>query len=80
MTANPSSDVPPFVQPPRHSKLPREIWSQAAALFDREAGKVRLRVLCAECGVSHRTAWRMREHLRDARQFATERSRHPEPC
>jgi hypothetical protein len=59
--------------PPRGTKLPPETWWRAARLYDSTAGKVRLRALCESCGISHRTAWRLREYLRDADQVAARR-------
>ncbi len=75
MTAERLIAAMPGGRPPRGTKLRHTVWWQAAALFDREAGKVLLRTLCAECGVSHRTAWRMRESLRDAAQIVAARDR-----
>ena len=76
MTASQLIAALPSGRPPRYTKLPDAVWWQAAALFEREAGKVRLRTLCVECRVNHRTAWRMREYLRDAQIFATESLNH----
>lgn len=59
--------------PPRYTKLAPSTWRRAAQLFAKRGGTVSLRVLCSECGVSHRTAWRMREALRDSDQILKER-------
>jgi hypothetical protein len=61
--------------PPRHSKLPRHAWEQASRLYAAHNGRVTLRTLCTVCDVSHRTAWRMREVLRDREQVLREARR-----
>lgn len=47
------------------TKLPLATWHRAARLMARER-PVRLRELQAACGVSYKTAWRMRRILTDA--------------
>lgn len=66
----------PGGNPPRYSKVAAAKWRLAAQLFAKSEGRVRLRILCDECGVSHRTAWRIREALRDS--AAVLRERHDE--
>jgi hypothetical protein len=73
LTAEQMIAVLPGGIPPRGSKLAAPVWRIAATLFERHSGNVRLRMLCSECGVSHRTAWRMRETFRDAAQLVMER-------
>jgi hypothetical protein len=59
-------------RPPRGTKLAFSVWQQAANLFAANEGCLRLRVICEECGVSYRTAWRIREMLRDTAQVIRE--------
>jgi predicted transcriptional regulator len=59
-------------RPPRRTKLALSIWHQAANVFVAQQGRLKLRVICEECGVSYRTAWRIREMLRDAAQVIRE--------
>ncbi len=54
--------------PPRNTKLAPHIWRQAAQHYAASNGRITLRTLCEECCVSHRTAWRIREALRDSEQ------------
>jgi Homeodomain-like domain len=60
-------------RPPRCTKLAASVWRQAANLFVESQGRLKLREICEECGVSHRTAWRIRELLRDAAQVVREK-------
>jgi hypothetical protein len=62
-----------FPQP--YSKLQRPTWHCAAQLFAATNGRVKLRELCDACCVSHRTAWRIREALRDSARMIEDRSR-----
>ncbi|MBD2842619.1 helix-turn-helix domain-containing protein [Erythrobacter rubeus] len=62
--------------PPPYSKLRREVWLRAASLYAANQGGITLRALCAKCGVSHRTAWRIRDALRDSERMIEERT-HP---
>lgn len=62
--------------PPRYTKLSRHAWEQASKLYAAHNGRVTLRTLCVACKVSHRTAWRMREVLRDREQVLRETKRH----
>lgn len=62
--------------PQRYSKLQRATWHRAARLFAMRNGRVKLRELCDTCRVSHRTAWRIREALRDSAQMMDERQPH----
>jgi hypothetical protein len=66
-----------FPQP--YSKLQRPTWHRAAQLFAASKGRVKLRELCDECRVSHRTAWRIREALRDSARMIEDRPNHPPP-
>ncbi len=61
--------------PPRYSKLPARAWERASNLYAAHDGRVTLRTLCAVCDVSHRTAWRIREVLRDREKVLREASR-----
>jgi hypothetical protein len=62
----------PGGNPPRHSNLNARTWERAARLFAQSGGRISLKMLGQECGVSHRTAWRMRETLRDSAQMLCE--------
>jgi hypothetical protein len=73
--------------PPPRSKLQVPTWQLAAQLFAASNGRVKLRELCSACRVSHRTAWRLREALRDSaamiaddarRSALPPRHRHPD--
>ncbi len=63
-----------FPQP--HSKLQSATWRRAAWLFATRNGRVKLKELCDACSVSHRTAWRIREALRDSAQTLKESPPH----
>jgi hypothetical protein len=65
----------PDGRPPRGSKLGASTWYRAADLFAAHDGKVRLRIISEQCHVSHKTAWRLRETLRDAAQVIREQNR-----
>lgn len=66
--------------PPPRTKLQGPTWQLAAQLFAASNGRVKLRELCSACEVSHRTAWRIREALRDsAGIIADEARRSPLP-
>lgn len=54
------------------TKLPLDKWRRAATLLAAGGPRVRLRELQAACGVSHKTAWRMRSLLSDAAQALAE--------
>jgi hypothetical protein len=58
---------------PRNSKLALETWRRAAELVAEHGGNVPLKRIEAACGVSHRTAWRLRNLLRDAARVIVER-------
>jgi hypothetical protein len=60
-------------RPPRRTKLASSVWHHAANLFAEQRGRLKLRVICEECSVSYRTAWRIREMLRDAAQVIREK-------
>jgi hypothetical protein len=64
----------PDGQPPRGSKLKAQVWREAARLFVDHREKITLRELSAECGISHKTAWRMRDIFRDAAQVLREQN------
>lgn len=66
-----------FPQP--YSKLQRPTWHRAAQLFAASKGRVKLRELCDACRVSHRTAWRIREALRDSARLIEDSHRHAPP-
>lgn len=68
-------DMLPGGFPQPHSKLRRGTWHRAAQLFAASDGQIKLRELCDACSVSHRTAWRIREALRDSAQALKERRR-----
>lgn len=59
-------------RPPRRTKLAASVWQHAANIFAESGGRVKLRELCDQCKVSHRTAWRIRDLLRDAAQAVKE--------
>jgi hypothetical protein len=61
-------------RPPRGTKLAPSVWQQAATLFAEYEGKLTLREIREECGVSHKTAWRIRELLRDAAHVIREKN------
>jgi hypothetical protein len=63
-----------FPQP--YSKLQRPTWHRAAQLFAASNGRVKLRELCDACRVSHRTAWRIREALRDSARMIEDGTGH----
>lgn len=66
--------------PPPRTKLQVPIWQLAAQMFAASNGRVKLRELCVACHVSHRTAWRIREALRDsAGMIADDARRRPLP-
>lgn len=66
--------------PPPRTKLQGPTWQLAAQLFAASNGRVKLRELCSACRVSHRTAWRIREALRDsAAMIADDARRRPLP-
>lgn len=77
LTADRLVSALPGGYPPRNSKLDADTWARAATLFAQSRGHIRLRVLCTECGVSHRTAWRMREALRDSAMILQESGGRP---
>jgi hypothetical protein len=64
----------PNGQPPRGSKLKAQVWREAARLFVQHQERITLRELSAECGISHKTAWRMRDIFRDAAQVVREQN------
>ena len=69
-------DMLPGGFPQPHSKLRSRTWRRAAQLFAAREGQVKLRELCDACSVSHRTAWRIRQALRDSAQTLREMPRH----
>lgn len=56
------------------TKLRMEAWLAAAELYVSVQGNIKLRELQEACGVSHKTAWRMRSTLRDLDLYLTEKS------
>lgn len=56
----------------QRTKLPLATWNRAASLIAASERRVRLRDLRVVCGVSHKTAWRMRELLTDAAELIRE--------
>jgi hypothetical protein len=69
-------DMMPGGFPQPYSKLGRETWRHAARLFAARGGQVKLRELCDACRISYRTAWRIREALRDSAQVLRESASH----
>lgn len=61
--------------PPRGSKLDGAIWQDAARIFADRHERITLRELRVECGISHKTAWRLRGTLRDAAEVIREQRR-----
>jgi hypothetical protein len=64
----------PDGRPPRGSKLKPQKWRDAATIFAERREHITLRELGTLCGVSHKTAWRMRDIFRDAAQVIREQS------
>lgn len=62
----------PEGRPPRGSKLKPQTWRDAASIFADRCERITLRELGTLCGVSHKTAWRMRDIFRDAAQVIRE--------
>ena len=55
------------------TKLPTAIWLAAVREFTKRSGRIRIVELQQACGVSYKTAWRMRVVLRDAAAMIEER-------
>ncbi len=66
--------------PPPRTKLQEPTWQLAAQMFAASNGRVKLRELCDACQISHRTAWRIREALRDSAGMIADEARRIPPA